>query len=74
MGDVQDVREATYEKAVPQPPKTRQAVDHIDELESRVESLELQKTNMAKLFKELERVDSASPIDVSERMRRENRK
>lgn len=74
MGDVQDVQKATCEKALPQPPKTRQAVDHIDELESRVESLELQKKNMEKLFKELERVDSASPIDVSERMRRENRK
>lgn len=71
MGDVQ---EATCDKALPQPPKTRQAVDHIDELESRVESLELQKKNMEKLFKELERVDSASPIEVSERMRRENRK
>jgi hypothetical protein len=74
MGDVQDVREVTCEKALPQPPKTRQAVDHIDELASRVESLELQKMNMEKLFKDLEKVDSASPIDVSERMRRENRK
>jgi hypothetical protein len=74
MGDVQDVQEATYEKILPQPPKTRQPVDHVDELESRVESLELQKQNMEKLFKKLEEVDSASPIDVSERMRRENRK
>ena len=74
MGDVQDVQEATCDKALPQPPKTRQAVDHIDELESRLGSLELQKKNMEKLFKELERVDSASPIEVSERMRRENRK
>ena len=74
MGDVQDVQEATCDKALPQPPKTRQTVDHIDELESRLGSLELQKKNMEKLFKELERVDSASPIEVSERMRRENRK
>ncbi|CAD0108308.1 unnamed protein product [Aureobasidium uvarum] len=74
MGDVQDLQQATCDKALPQPPKTRQAVDHIDELESRVESLEVQKTNMQKLFKELERVDSASPIEVSQRMRRENRK
>ncbi|CAD0096064.1 unnamed protein product [Aureobasidium vineae] len=74
MGDVQDLQQATCDKALPQPPKTRQAVDHIDELESRVESLEVQKTNMQRLFKELERVDSASPIEVSERMRRENRK
>jgi hypothetical protein len=74
MGDVQDVHETTCEKLLPQPPKTRQAVDHVEELESRVESLEMQKQNMEKLFKKLEGVDSASPIDVSERMRRENRK
>ncbi|KAI4730528.1 hypothetical protein E4T49_01467 [Aureobasidium sp. EXF-10728] len=74
MGDVQDMQSATCDKALPQPPKTRQAMDRVDELESRVASLEVQKTNMQKLFKELERVDLASPIDVSERMRRENRK
>jgi hypothetical protein len=71
MGEVQ---EDTCEKILPQPPKTRQPIDHIDELESRVESLELQKKNMENLFKKLESVDSASPIEVSERMRRENRK
>lgn len=41
---------------------------------SRLESLELQKTNMQKLLKELAKVEMASPIDVSEKMRRENRK
>jgi hypothetical protein len=69
-----DVQEDTCDKILPQPPKTRQPVDHVDELESRVESLELQKKNMENLFKKLEGVDLASPIEVSEKMRRENRK
>lgn len=74
MSDVQDVQQATSDKLLPQPPKTRQAMNHVEELMFRLESLEAQKTNMQKLLKELEKVDSASPIDVSERMRRENRK
>ncbi|THX33339.1 hypothetical protein D6D12_01609 [Aureobasidium pullulans] len=74
MGDVQDLPEAARDKALPQPPKTRHQGDHIDELMSRLESLELQKTNMQKLLKELAKVEMASPIDVSEKMRRENRK
>ncbi|KAH0352957.1 hypothetical protein KCU81_g1806, partial [Aureobasidium melanogenum] len=74
MSDVQDVQQATSHKLLPQPPKTRQAMNHVEELMFRLESLEVQKTNMQKLFKDLEKVDSASPIEVSERMRRENRK
>ncbi|KAG9962435.1 hypothetical protein KCU61_g4712, partial [Aureobasidium melanogenum] len=74
MSDVQDVQQATSDKLLPQPPKTRQAMNHVEELMLRLESLEVQKTNMQKLFKDLEKVDSASPIEVSERMRRENRK
>lgn len=74
MGDVQGMPEAARDKALPQPPKTRQQGDHIDGLMSRLESLELQKKNMQTLLKELEKVEMASPIDVSERMRRENRK
>lgn len=74
MSDVQDVQQATSDKLLPQPPKTRQAMNHVEELMLRMESLEVQKTNMQKLLKELEKVDSASPIDVSERMRRENGK
>ncbi|CAD0100554.1 unnamed protein product [Aureobasidium mustum] len=77
MSDVQDERPPTNhstDKLLPQPPKTRQAMNHVEELMLRVESLEVLKTNMQKLFKELEKVDSASPIEVSERMRRENRK
>jgi hypothetical protein len=74
MSDVQDVQQATFDKLLPQPPKTRQAMNHVEELTLQLESLEVQKTNMQKLFKDLEKVDSASPIEVSERMRRENRK
>ncbi|KAI5206004.1 hypothetical protein E4T38_04037 [Aureobasidium subglaciale] len=74
MGDVQDLHETRYDKVLPQPPKTRQERDHVDELMSRLESLELQKQNMQKLFKDLEKIESASPIEVSERMRRENRR
>ncbi|KAI5202893.1 hypothetical protein E4T39_04495 [Aureobasidium subglaciale] len=74
MGDVQDLQEARYDKMLPQPPKTRQEGDHVDELMSRLESLELQKQNMQKLLKDLEKIESASPIEVSERMRRENRR
>ncbi|KAH0172255.1 hypothetical protein KCU67_g1805, partial [Aureobasidium melanogenum] len=74
MSDVQDVQQATSDKLLPQPPKTRQAMNHVEELTLQLESLEVQKTNMQKLFKDLEKVDSASPIEVSERMRRENRK
>ncbi|KAI5239817.1 hypothetical protein E4T43_06481 [Aureobasidium subglaciale] len=74
MGDVQELHGARYDKVLPQPPKTRQEGDHVDELMSRLESLELQKENMQKLFRDLEKIESASPIEVSEKMRRENRR
>lgn len=74
LRNIQKVRGAAQDKVLPGPPRPQQKGDRIEELMSRLESLELQKMNMAKLMRELEKVESASPIDVSERMRRENRK
>lgn len=61
-------------KELPETPKAAGANDRVEELAMRLERLETHKSSMQRLLEELKKVDMASPLEVTEKMRRENRK
>jgi hypothetical protein len=75
LGESQKVKKAAaHGKTLPDAPKAEAEIGRVDSLMSRLQSLELQKRNTDRVLQELQKVESASPIDVSEKMRRENRR
>lgn len=62
------------DKALPLPPTVDQKRSRVEALQAKKDELDLRISNVERVLKEVEKVDKASPLEVTERMRRANRK
>lgn len=58
----------------PRPEMTNKQSSHMDVLQAKSDELDLRVSNIQRVISELEKVERASPLDVTEKMRKENRK
>lgn len=65
---------STIDKALPPPPTDASQNTHVDALQTQSNQLDLRVSNMQRIMDEMLKVDKASPLEVSEKSRRENRK
>lgn len=65
---------SSVDKALPKPPTLDKEGTYIDALQAQSDDLDLRQTNIQRVIAELQKVEHASPLEVDERMRRENRK
>lgn len=65
---------STTDKALPLPPTLDKESTHIEALQAKSDELDLRVANIQKVMVELQKVDRASPLEVNEKMRRENKK
>lgn len=56
------------------PPTLDKEASRIEALQVRSDELDVRQLNIMKVMAELEKVEHASPLEVTEKMRRENRK
>ncbi|KAL1301710.1 hypothetical protein AAFC00_005919 [Neodothiora populina] len=62
------------DKALPMPPTLSQELSRLDALQAKYDDLEIRQINIHRIILELEKLEKASPLEVTEKMRRENRK
>jgi len=65
---------STTDKALPLPPTVDKESTHIEALQAKSDELDLRVANIQRVMVELQKVDRASPLEVNEKMRRENKK
>lgn len=62
------------DKALPPPPAAEPPRSRMEELQAKSDELDLRMSNIKRVLREVEEVDKASPLEVTEKMRRANRK
>ena len=67
-------QKSVTDKALPLPPNMGKEGTHVDALQAKSDELDRQVFNTQRVIAEMEKLERASPLEVSEKMRRENRK